>query len=118
MQKIHRTSDGRTILIAAMSDDHLVNTIRMYLRALSELRGIINGNAIIETCDEFTATILGIDEQEIIEDYKEAAVELTEKIMPYLLEATLRGIDLREDFQKAFGRTKAIGNGDRWLSIE
>jgi len=114
---LHKTSNGRIISIPAMTDEHLFNTIKLLLREINELRQIINEEAKIKAPDRFTEKLYNVYDEETMKEYEETAKELTRNIMPYLLEGTLRGMDLRNEFQNAFGRNKALG-GNNWIPLK
>ncbi len=116
---IHVTRDGNRIPIALMTDDHLYNTIMYLLRQLEEAKDVINGKKLLENIDDFTRSI-SLEERYYDEDYyKERAKEITEMLANYILEATIRGMDFREQLQKAFGRDKGLNSTERkWIEIE
>ena len=84
----HRTATGRRVLIPQMTDNHLKNTIRMYIANLAEAKNIVNE---VDTQTPFdlivTAPAASTPEHAInvIEHYES-------KLGPYVLEAAIRGL--------------------------
>lgn len=107
MLETHVTSDGRSVLIAQMNDDHLRNMIRLILKAVREIRAKSEGNDL----NPYHAALYGIrniDPQEAARINREAI----RKLYPYLAEAFLRGLDdLRDEVAEAIGRDSALPGG-------
>jgi hypothetical protein len=99
----HRTREGRVIPIAGMDDEHLMNTIRLFLGGLQELTERLGSKPEREPTAREKA--LYGDGEEVTPQVYQAAVEAAyERLGPLVLEAALRGLDVRPMLVKAFGR--------------
>lgn len=85
MLEMHRDAQGVEILIAAMDDTHLINTIRLRCR---QIKAALNSSATIS--DPTQAALYGIKAKSA-EEAGEAARKVVTKTYPYLAEALLRG---------------------------
>jgi len=85
----HLDKDGNIILIAEMSDEHLQNTIRYFVKRLRGAKDIFN-----QTQNPFDKKLYGRKFN------KSAAGEYIEeffgKVGVYVLEANLRNLDIKE----------------------
>lgn len=98
----HKTADGM-IPIIMLEDTHLVNIIRMYLRQIE------NARLLLEQKDKPIHTVqsaLYRNQPQV--DPSQIITKAHETLMPYVLEAVLRG--LTDDFvlqiQTAYGYTQ------------
>jgi len=100
-----------TYLIAEMEDNHLLNTIKFFLRRIKELSAILDSDGNILQMTRSQAALTGAKiaqdhfDPEVIQDRLQEGVE---KLHPYVLEAVLRGMEIKELLQDAFGRTEKI----------
>jgi hypothetical protein len=134
-QQNHRTANGKTLLVAQMDDEHLLNMIGAIVswaeRATSQFQTIVaqadetdrckaNGGAAIA---EARRRMYGLPEpptlQEAIIQYAQGMNQLAGKLEPYLLEAWTRELhvedeekfaDLRERWAVAVGRNRALSH--------
>ena len=107
MQTTHRMKDGTTILIAEMGDKHLVNVIKLYCRQIEEQANIALGSYTPQ--DEMLSLFVN---QATPEHQKQLAKnkiqELYRLLAWYVLEASLRNLDVAEPLQKAMRRKDRI----------
>jgi len=102
----HKTKDGKLLLVSQMDDNHLKNTIGLVCRAIEKA---IEGLEVDTEVSKKQAALYGINRDHIRTHCSNALPVLTQKLYPYAAEAALRGIDISERLQKAFGRTEAEG---------
>lgn len=104
MNKLHHPKNGSPIMISEMSDEHLKNTIQMYLNQLTELKQLLTQEPISRFKKAVYRTAyapLNLQEVEHSINYK------IEFLHPYLSEAMLRGIYFTIELQQVFERTGA-----------
>lgn len=85
----HRTKDGIVIEIAAMDDDHLLNTIYMFCKKIIPLTKRISEEPQARDRRQrarYGTTTLSLN------SYAEIMEEFEEAIAPYIMEAALRNI--------------------------
>lgn len=107
MDVYHTRKNGERILIAQMTDRHLENTIKLYCSQIVDLTTIALGK--YEPDDEF----LGLFAQQATPEYQKTNARnsiqiLYSKLSPYVMEASLRNIDVSEPLQKAFRRKDRV----------
>ena len=109
MFKVHRTRDGQHIPVAAMDDNHLINTIRLFFNKISEIKAAMAALDTAPTAStRFTSRLYNVKTINP-EDAADAFRDAIEAATPYLLEAYLRGLkEPQQWLQDAFGRTTAI----------
>lgn len=96
----HTTREGQTMPIAAMDDEHLINTINFFAKA-----GIsATENITQEIKQSRRSKALYGDRQLNDNQYKEIITRTVLKLGPYVIEATIRGLDIRETLIKLMGR--------------
>jgi hypothetical protein len=139
-QQHHRTASGKTLLVAQMDDEHLINMIGAIVswaeRATSQFQMVIaqtqemerrrlNGHAAMA---EAQRKMYGLPNLPTLSDaatqYAEAMNMLAGKLQPYLLEAWTRQMDeadqarmdeLRVRWREAVGRSTALPNPEHVL---
>ena len=89
------------MFISQMEDSHLANTINLMLRKINEAKASL-GTAI--NIDPASAAIYGINTKAISQRAKDSIRPMIRLLYPYLSEAALRGMDMKEALQDAFGR--------------
>jgi hypothetical protein len=98
----HTTRDGKTVMICAMDDGHLINTIKLMCRKLTEM---VEAASPSEQMDEYHKRLYNVTQvsQTKAADLTKRAAEI---IAPYALEAILRGLagDIEPNVQAAFDR--------------
>ena len=134
-QQNHRTANGKTLLVAQMDDEHLLNMIGAIVswaeRATSQFHSFLAQAEIRERADnsdrvmiaEAQRRMYGLPEpptmQEAITQYAQGMNQLAGKLEPYLLEAWTREFhveeeeqfaDLRERWAAAVGRKRALSH--------
>lgn len=98
--KTHRTKEGEYMLIASMTDQHLLNTITAMGKAIKTLMVIKPKNLL----DRALYSREDISEEDRLEKIR----EIDGNLGHYVLEASIRGMDLKELLQKIYGRQNAI----------
>lgn len=106
MLEMHRDANGNELPIAAMDDRHLVNTVKMKCRTITQ---ILSSCATIT--DPAQAALYGIKARSP-EAAGEDARKVCVKLYPYLSEALLRGgqaaAECAEAIRLAIGRNSAF----------
>ena len=103
----HTDREGNTMLIGEMEDGHLINMINLLSRAIERVRK----SATVVPLDEYQAALYGrkaIDAKTA----GELARSIIVKAEPYVMEATLRGLQIQETVQDMLGRTTRIGEDE------
>lgn len=103
MLEEHRTKDGNVMLIAEMTDSHLKNTIKLFIRKMMEVR---HACATQPELGPMERAMYGISEADPTEGGRLLRV-ITQKLYPYLAELFLRGID--EDSEIRLALVEAVG---------
>ena len=106
MYQIHKTKAGETMLIGQMTDSHLQNTIRLYLRRIEDAMALIK-NPVLD--DPMVAIFHDVVAPERVKAQAEEAIKArVAAIQPYLMEAFMRP-DLvaivSEEMRATFGRS-------------
>ena len=121
MYKIHTTSDGDSMLVCQMTDSHLTNMIKLLCKQMVEARALLDGGSI--SSDPLLGILAPQFNARAVREKAEAAIRLVhETLPPYVLEASLRGIDLGHLLQAAYGRREQLSSlqvpkvltGDSW----
>lgn len=92
MLEQHTTRDGTTMLIAQMDDRHLLNTIKLFSKALPEFRNIAESNESVSMDD----ILYNVPEEMSPEDAIVLWRNTVRHLQPYLAEALLRDA-IRDD---------------------
>lgn len=115
MYKYHTTAEGKTMLICQMSDPHLLNTIKLIMRNTLAL------HAAAENSNNQTAYERRLYDQptlspEMLADKIKGVADL---IAPYVLEASLRGLEVSDLLQAMFKREEQVPFVERtsWTTI-
>jgi hypothetical protein len=117
MFQIHRTANGEEMMIAQMSDDHLIETIKLFCSRIETCAAVLNGIKI-----EGGALIRALRPEFSQEAMKEKATllvrDLNEEIQPYVMEACLRNLNISEFLQQAYERKEKLATAkDIGLSL-
>lgn len=109
MSKQHTTKDGETMLIAAMRDSHLWNTIKLICDQIEEQIVIINGEYTADT-DPFMSAMMPQSNVQAQRDMARNRLQhLVNSLPNYVMEATLRDFeDVPALLQETFRRSKKI----------
>lgn len=110
MKNTHRTQDGETFFISQMTNEHLENTIKMHLKRIKESSDIVNNVKFVSNVDFLLAWI---DNESVKEKAKNILKSSYGELWKYLIEAYIRGLDLKNDFQEAFWRKEKAW--DYWI---
>ena len=110
MFNTHTTEDGQTMLIGQMSDDHLKNTIKRLCRELKQCSMILSNQAVIDKTGLLQAINENYNTEEMKERAEMSAKGIHESLKNYVLEASLRKLDISENLQETYQRTQRMGN--------
>lgn len=106
----HTDTTGRTMLVAEMSDEHLLNTIKLLLRRVKECSTYIDALEAGET-PKVTALHRAAYGDLYNPNNKERAKQLLNSSLAalpkYVMEGCLRGLNLTTELQETFGRKTA-----------
>ena len=97
----HMTRDGHKMFIAAMDDEHLMNTIRLFAGPCIEATKNVDG---LETIQSRRAEALYGKKILSPANYRRILHRTCVKLSPYIMEAVLRGLDVRQILVDVFGR--------------
>lgn len=104
MYNMHRTKSGETMFISMMEDDHLQNTINMYVNKIRSQKELLGAKVNISP---MKMAMYGVDTARLVEAAKKSIKACCTKLYPYLAEAMLRGFDYKVQLQEIFERTSA-----------
>lgn len=99
----HRDRDGNVVNIAGMSDDHLKRTISLFSNTMtSATEGMLQNPQ--ELSPRAKALYGGTCSLMTPDEYRKMVRGYYNRIGPYVLEAALRGLDVKDVLCKALGR--------------
>lgn len=100
----HKTKEGVTILIAEMGDEHLLSTIAIFCNNINTFREILDNPKEMKKSEK---VLYG---SEAMSDGEAAnrLLSLTDKLTSYVFEAAIRGLNISDMLQKAYGRKTVI----------
>ena len=104
MQTKHKTSDGSTLFIFEMEDSHLVNTIKIFCGNISTFREILDNPKEMKKSEK----ILYGDSLMSESEAANKLASLTDKLAAYVFEAAIRGLNISEMLQVAYGRKTSM----------
>lgn len=115
---IHIKSDGTEMLIASMEDKHLINTIKKACRMIKELSDLLDGKINYIKSE---AILNGMAKQ--LEDFdeeniKDKLITLRNGLGDYLLECSIRNINVHETIKEAFKRDSKMTDPTAFLLAE
>lgn len=105
MLETHNSNDG-PIMICQMDDSHLTNTIRLFCRRITQVRAAAQAPP---DGDDYSRALYSIRKMDAETAGEINRLALT-KLYPYLAEALLRGLDVREHLVEAVGRDKGLND--------
>ncbi len=101
MNNIHITKDGKKMLISQMENNHLLNTIKFYLNKIESAKKYLESKI---NMNNFKSALYGINNEQVSKKAKESIPIITNKLLPYIFEAALRGVDITELLQNVYER--------------
>lgn len=105
MQNIHKTKDGRVVAIASMDNDHLKNTILMYVNNIKKYMSVVDWTFNVSWA---TAVVYDCDNDNLKRKAKQEIKSSYERLKDYVIEAVLRWIDMSKYLQDAMWRKENI----------
>lgn len=121
MLKIHTTKEGVSTFISQMEDDHLKNTINVFIRKITQLKTALEAKVSVSP---FKAALYEVDVQCVSETAKKQISVQANKLYPYISEAMLRGFDFSKELRVVFERDGkeelflVVDDGSRTLDYE
>lgn len=99
MFEYHTDSKGNSTLIAMLSDSHLLNIIKYDCKLIKQA-----ADTLSSTDNAVTKALLQIDNKEL-----EKTIRNRHKLLyPYIMEASLRGLETTSILRDTYGRESAI----------
>ena len=102
MNRMHISRDGKRLFISQMDNSHLVNTLKLLCKKVSNLKQVAEGVTVSKN-----AMIYGLDTDSTKKEARRRLVESVRFIEPYAAECALRGMDVAEILQSTFDRCEA-----------
>lgn len=113
MYEIHTTKNGESMLICCMTDSHLTATIKSHCSRLQAAVAILTNKA---ADDPLVAVFQPKFSNAALKERAQETVQFVHKrLQPYVVEASLRGLDIRETLQTAYGRSAGVGTQELLL---
>lgn len=107
VEMYHRTRDDRTMLICEMDDNHLSNTISMFITNIGKAKTLLemtkNGGR-----DDFESALFGDYKSLSKHELKKIIKDNSDRLQYYLGEAMLRGMDFSKQLQELYGRSTSV----------
>jgi hypothetical protein len=97
----HTQANGVQIPIGQMTDVHLKNTIGVLIRTAELCAKVVVCAHKPETVNEI---IHGVSRKQQINSAKSKLKELYNRLPPYIMEASIRGMDFGKELREAFDR--------------
>lgn len=99
----HRTADGDIKALCEMSDNHLENTVNVLLNTAEVCKRVVESGVNKETITEI---IHGVSRKQQVAQAREKIKAIYQRLPPYIMEASIRGIDFGERLREVFSREK------------
>jgi len=109
--KIHKSADGSEMLIAQMSNEHLLNMIRLITDKISNARMILEGgNPATSRTDSIMISTINpqFSFKHLSEKAEQILIHQHKRLQDYVIEAALRGLEISPMLQSAYGRSERI----------
>ena len=107
MLNTHKTADWKTMFISQMDNDHLANTIKLFLRKIEQCIYILTDESVWSNID-FLLSWSNYDS--IKQSAKRTLSNLYEKLGKYVIESNIRGINITDELQATFKRAESVWN--------
>lgn len=106
MYDVHTTTNGDTLLICCMTDDHLMNTIRVLANKIQVAVEVLTNPQLD---DPLIAVFQPKFSKASMQDRAKESLEMFhERLQPYVMEAALRGLDITPLLQGTYGRSASV----------
>ena len=104
----HTDATGRTMLVAEMTDSHLLNMIKMYLTRVKQcseyIDAVENGEPV--KVNALQRTVYGDQANPMKKEMAEKLLKTSFAALPrYVMEACLRGLNVTTELQETFKRS-------------
>lgn len=103
---IHKTKDGKMILISQMEDSHLKNTIDLFIKQIKECQSIMDDEVKHKSNLDYITS--GLDMRNSKDRAESTLKKILHTIPYYVYEATIRGINYTEQLQDMYSRTGSL----------
>lgn len=119
MLGVHVTKDGVKLLIAQMSDRHLVNTIKMHLRGVQQAAVFLDNEPDSNPQARYKRALYG--QRTVTAEELAAAVQIAlANALPYIGELFLRGDvdgadEVRQILTEILGRERELPDGPMYM---
>lgn len=100
----HKTKEGITMLIAEMGDEHLLSTINIFCNNINTFREVLDNPKELKKSEKI---LYGSDTMSEGEAGSKL-LSLTDKLTSYVFEAAVRGLNISNMLQIAYGRKTAV----------
>lgn len=108
--QMHKAANGQLTYIAEMDDEHLTNTILLLLNNFKI------ATAALSAGDDSNLNSVLFERRTLSKDKAKRLIKnMYESLPAYVMEANIRGMDVREDLQNAFGRDRKLGDVPMFL---
>ena len=104
MKTTHKTREGVEMLIADMTDEHLLNTIHAAAGGIKNLRLALEAPVSVSAFERVMYKRKTMSEEDIAEKLEWTMNHLG----AYVFEAALRGLNITNTLQSAFGRSTSL----------
>lgn len=102
MLEVHKTKEGHQMVISSMENDHLIKTVKMFLKRIDESKH----NLSVNVGNTFQAALYDVDYAEVVRKSKHQIQNFTKLLYPYVTECMLRGLDVSVEMQNTFERVE------------
>jgi hypothetical protein len=97
---VHQTKDGSSILVSQMSNDHLLNTIRLISRRSAQVLADLENDQMLPGA---LGHSMRNEKQRVRQQLLSNLEHWLDKLSPYVFDAARRGLDVSELVQSATG---------------
>ena len=97
---VHQTKDGSSMLVSQMSDDHLLNTIRLISRRSAQVLADLENDQMLPGA---LGHSMRNEKQRVRQQLLSNLEHWLDKLSPYVFDAARRGLDVSELVQSATG---------------
>ena len=100
----HKTKEGVTMLIVEMGDEHLLSTIAIFCNNINTFRELLDNPKEMKKSERVLYGSEAMSEGEA----GNKLLSLTDKLTSYVFEAAIRGLNISDMLQRAYGRKTVV----------